>query len=140
MVNTYFTGRSMAGGNSAGRQSGSGGAARVVERSAPKVEPRAMAVDVGALSRYGTAHGTHVMDRGGRELPVPSGQMMHGPGFEAKGPRPTVAGPGGGRTVEYCGSQHGLVRDPVPQQSSHRGWEVPPHMRRGNSDGGGHGY
>jgi hypothetical protein len=126
MVNTYFRGQSM-GGNSAGRQSGSGGAARVVERSAPKVEPKAMAVDVAALSRYGTAQGTHVMDRGGKELPVPSGQLMHGPGYEAKGPTPSVPGVGGGRTVQHCGSQsqHGPVAG-RPFEPSDRGWAPPP--------------
>jgi hypothetical protein len=125
----YFKGYS-GGGNSAGRQSGSGGAARVVERSAPKQEPRAHAKSVEAVSRYGTAQGNHATDSGGRILPGGGSSLYAGPGLNNVGPRPTVAGPGGGRNVQHCGSQHGLVRDPEPQRSSHHGWEIPPGQRR----------
>jgi hypothetical protein len=118
----YFTGY-----QGGGHRPGGGIASnKVVERSAPKAEPRAHAISVEAVSRYGTAQGNHVMDRGGRELPVPSGKLVHGPGYEAKGPTPTVPGVGGGRTVQHCGSQsqHGPVAG-TPFQASHRGWEYP---------------
>jgi hypothetical protein len=126
----YFTGYS-GGGH---RPGGGMGSNKVVERSAPKQEPRAHAMSVEAVSRYGTAQGTHVMDRGGRELPMPSRTLVEGPGYEAKGPTPTVPGVGGGRTVQHCGSQsqHGPVAG-TPFEPSDRGWAPPPggiHNRR----------
>jgi hypothetical protein len=112
------------------KQSGSGGGARVTERSAPKAEPRSYGMSPEGVSQYGAAHGNHVMDHGGRQVQGGVKSMYAGPGLNNVGPRPTMAGPGGGRTVQHCGSQHGLVRDPEPQRASSRGWEIPPGERR----------
>ena len=87
----YFKGYS-GGGNSAGRQSGSGGAARVVERSAPKQEPRAHAMSVEAVSRYGTAQGNHATDSGGKILPGGGRSLYAGPGYQGGPVGPTAAG------------------------------------------------
>jgi hypothetical protein len=51
------------------RQSGSGGGARVVERSAPKAEPRPYAVSPAAASQLGGHRGDHATDSGGKVLP-----------------------------------------------------------------------
>jgi hypothetical protein len=111
------------------RQSGSGGGARFTERAAPKAEPRARAVSVPAVSRQGTAQGTHVTGGGGREVRgAVTTSLYAGPGYQGGpvGPRPTVEGPGGGRTVMPCGTegQHGPAAG-QPFQPSHRGWEYP---------------
>ena len=112
------------------RQSGSGGGARIVERSAPKVEPRSYGMSVEGVSQYGLAQGNHVMDHGGRTVQGGAKSIVGGAGYEAVGPTRSVPGPGGGRQVQHCGSQHGLVRDPGPQRSSHNGREIPPGQRR----------
>jgi hypothetical protein len=116
----YFTGRSM--GPSGHKPGGGYGSNKVVERSAPKVEPRARAVSPAAVSQLGGALGDHATEVG-RVLPGGGSSLYAGPGLNNVGPRPTAEGPGGGRDVQHCGSQHGLVRDPEPQRSSHLGWE-----------------
>jgi hypothetical protein len=132
MVRTYFTGfgSGQVPRQGASRQSGSGAGARIVERSAPKVEPRSYGMSPAGVSQYGTAMGNHVSGGGGGTVQGGVQSMVGGPGYEAKGPTPSVPGVGGGRTVQHCGSQHGLVRDPEPQRSSHAGWEIPPGERR----------
>jgi hypothetical protein len=112
------------------RQSGSGGGAMVRERPAPKQEPRSHGMSVEGVSQYGTAHGNHVMDHGGRTVQGGVRSIVGGAGYEAVGPTRSVPGVGGGRTVAHCGSQHGLVRDPEPQRSSHAGWEPRPDLKR----------
>jgi hypothetical protein len=128
----YFTG--MGSGSvprqGASRQSGSGGGARVVERSAPKAEPRSYGMSPEGVAQYGTAQGNHVTGDGGKTVQGGVKSIVGGAGYEAVGPTRSVPGPGGGRTVQHCGSQHGLVRDPEPQRSSHNGWEIPPGQRR----------
>jgi hypothetical protein len=91
---------------------------------APKAEPRAHAVSVEAVSRYGTAQGNHATDSGGRILPGGGKSLYAGPGLNNVGPTPSTPGPGGGRQVQHCGSQgqHGEVAG-TPFQASHRGWE-----------------
>jgi hypothetical protein len=118
----YFTGYSGTG----HRPGGGMGSNKVVERSAPKQEPRAHAVSVEAVSRYGTAQGNHATDSGGRILPGGGRSLYAGPGYQGGpvGPRPTAEGPGGGREIQHCGSQgqHGPVAG-TPFQASHKGWE-----------------
>jgi hypothetical protein len=67
-MKTYFTGRGSGSvpRQGASRQSGSGGGARVVERDAHKVEPRAYAMSPAGVSQYGTAMGNHVSGGGGK--------------------------------------------------------------------------
>jgi hypothetical protein len=104
----------------------------VVERSAHKVEPRPYAVDVGAVSRYGSAQGTHITGGGGREVKGSLGtSMVTGPGLMNAGPRACGEGPGAGRTVQPSGGQgqHGPVAG-TPFQASHRGWEPNPGVRK----------
>jgi hypothetical protein len=128
-MKTYFTGygSGQVPRQGAARQSGSGGGARVTERSAPKAEPRAYAMNPAGVSQYGTAQGNHATDSGGRILPGGVQSIVHGPGYEAKGPTPTVPGVGGGRTVMPCGTegQHGPVAG-RPFEPSDRGWAPPP--------------
>jgi hypothetical protein len=112
------------------RQSGSGGGAMVRERPAPKQEPRSYGMNPGGVSQLGSAMGNHVTGGGGRTVQGGVQSMVGGAGYEAVGPTRSVPGPGGGRQVQHCGSQHGLVRDPEPQRSSHNGWEIPPGQRR----------
>jgi hypothetical protein len=121
----YFTGRGMGSVPRQGdtRQSGSGGGARVTERSAPKVEPRAYGMNPAGVSQMGGAMGNHVSGGGGRTVQGGAQSIVGGAGYEAVGPTRSVPGPGGGRDVHHCGTQHGLVRDPEPQRSSHLGWE-----------------
>jgi hypothetical protein len=108
-------------------QSGSGGGARVIERSAPKAEPRSYAVSPGAVSQLGGQMGNHATDSGGRRLPGGGQSLVGGAGYEAKGPTPSVVGVGGGRTIMPCGSmgQHGPVAG-TPFEPSDRGWAPPP--------------
>jgi hypothetical protein len=131
MVNTYFRGQSL-GGNSAGRQSGSGGGARFVERSAPKAEPRARAVSPAAVSQLGVHQGNHATDSGGRVLRGGAQSLVTGPGLMCHGPTVTVPGVGGGRTL-YGQSgtqhQHGEAAG-QPFQASHKGWEPNPGVRK----------
>jgi hypothetical protein len=128
-MKTYFTGfgSGQVPRQGTARQSGSGGGARVVERSAPKVEPRAFAMSPAGVSQYGTAQGNHATDSGGRTLKGAVTSIVGGAGYEAKGPTPTVPGVGGGRTVMHCGSQnqHGEVAG-RPFEPSDRGWAPPP--------------
>jgi hypothetical protein len=111
------------------RQSGSGGGAMVTERTAHKVEPRAYAANPAAVSQFGGAMGDHAMNSG-KVLKGAAQTLVTGPGLMNAGPRPCGEGPGAGRDVMASGGQRGLVRDPTPQQSSHKGWEVPPGERR----------
>src|SRR6516162_8303517 len=114
----YFTGYS-----GGGHRPGGGIASnKVVERSAPKQEPRARAVDVGAVSRQGTAQGNHATGSG-KILPGGGSSLYAGPGYSNVGPRPTQEGPGGGRTVMHCGSQdmHGAPAG-RPFEPSDKGW------------------
>jgi hypothetical protein len=110
----------------ASRQSGSGGGARVTERQAPKVEPRAYAMNPAGVSQYGLAQGNHVSGGGGRTVQGGVQSMVGGAGYEAVGPTRSVPGVGGGRTVMPCGTegQHGPVAG-QPFQASHKGWEYP---------------
>jgi hypothetical protein len=106
----YFTGYSGGGHRPGGGISSN----KVVERQAPKQEPRAHAISVEAVSRYGAAQGTHVMDRGGREVRgAVATSLVSGPGYAGGpvGPTKWESGPGGGRDVQHCGSQgqHGEV-------------------------------
>jgi hypothetical protein len=109
------------------RQSGSGGGARVVERSAPKAEPRAYGMNPAGVSQYGLAHGNHATDSGGRTTQGGVQSIVGGAGYEAVGPTRSVPGPGGGRTVMPCGSmgQHGPVAG-TPFEPSDKGWAPPP--------------
>jgi hypothetical protein len=129
MVNTYFRGQSL-GGNSAGRQSGSGGAARVVERTAHKQEPRARAVSPAAVSQMGGHRGDHATESG-KMLPGGGKSLYARPGLNNVGPTPCGEGPGAGRTVMPSGTvgQHGPVAG-QPFQASHRGWEPNPGVRK----------
>jgi hypothetical protein len=108
-MKTYFTGygSGQVPRQGTARQSGSGGGARVVERSAPKAEPRSYAMSPEGVSQYGAAQGNHVsgIEGGGRTVQGDVKSIVSGPGYEAKGPTPTVSGPGGGRTVHHCGTQ-----------------------------------
>jgi hypothetical protein len=107
------------------RQSGSGGGARVVERNAPKAEPRPYAMNPGAVSQLGGHVGNHATDSGGRMLKGAAQSLVEGPGLTCHGPTVTVPGVGGGRTLYgQSGSQqqHGEVAG-TPFQASHRGWE-----------------
>jgi hypothetical protein len=132
-MKTYFTGYGQGAvpKQGASRQSGSGGGAKVVERNAPKVEPRAFAMNPEGVSQYGQAQGNHVsgIEGGGKTVQGGVKSIYAGPGYQGGpvGPTPTVAGPGGGRTVQHCGSQsqHGPVAG-TPFQPSDRGWAPPP--------------
>jgi hypothetical protein len=118
----YFTGYS-----GGGHRPGGGIASnKVVERNAPKQEPRARAVSPAAVSQMGSAMGNHATEVG-RVLPGGGSSLYAGPGLNNVGPRPTVAGPGGGRDVQHCGSQsqHGPVAG-QPFEPSDRGWAPPP--------------
>src|SRR6516162_5554085 len=84
------------------RQSGSGGGAMVRERPAPKQEPRSYGMNVEGVAQYGSAQGNHVTGDGGRTVQGGVRSIVGGAGYEARGPRPTVAGPGGGRDVQHC--------------------------------------
>jgi hypothetical protein len=120
-MKTYFTG--MGSGQvprqGATRQSGSGGGARVTERQAPKVEPRAYAMNPAGVSQYGTAQGNHVTGDGGKTVQGGVQSIVGGPGYEAVGPTRSVPGPGGGRTVMPCGSmgQHGPTVGQRPEET-----------------------
>ena len=116
----------------ASRQSGSGGGARVVERSAPKVEPRPYAVSPAAVSQLGPKLGTHVTGEGGKEVRGGAQSLVTGPGLMCHGPTVTVPGVGGGRTLygqSGTQQQHGEVAG-QPFQASHRGWEPNPGVRK----------
>jgi hypothetical protein len=109
------------------RQSGSGGGARVVERQAPKVEPRSYAMSPEGVGQYGTAQGNHVsgIEGGGKTVQGGVKSIVSGPGYMCHGPTPTTPGVGGGRTLygqSGTQQQHG---EPAgqPFQASHRGWE-----------------
>ena len=107
MVNTYFRGQSL-GGNSAGRQSGSGGAARVVERTAHEQEPRARAVSPAAVSQMGGHRGDHATESG-KMLPGGGKSLYARPGLNNVGPTPCGEGPGAGRVFVSDGG-HGHDR------------------------------
>jgi hypothetical protein len=126
---TYFTGQGSGAmpRQGATRQSGSGGGARMTERSAPKVEPRSHGMNVEGVAQYGSAQGNHVMDHGGRTVQGGVRSIVGGAGYEAVGPTRAVPGPGGGRTLYgQCGTvqQYGEVAG-KPFQPSGRGWEYP---------------
>jgi hypothetical protein len=135
MVNTYFTGYGQGSAPRQGstKQSGSGGGARVTERSAPKHEPRSFAMSPEGVGQYGTAQGNHVsgIDGGGRTVSGGVKSIVTGPGYMCHGPTPTQPGPGGGRDVMPSGGQgqHGPVAG-TPFQASHRGWEPNPGVRK----------
>jgi hypothetical protein len=142
MVNVYFTGRGQGSMPPQGtlRQSGSGGGAMVRDRPAPKQEPRAYGMNPGGVSQLGGHYGTHVMDRGGKEVQGGAQSIVGGAGYEAVGPTKSVPGPGGGRTLYgQCGTvqQYGPPAG-KPFQPSDKGWAVPAHMRRDNGGGGGY--
>jgi hypothetical protein len=86
------------------RQSIGRGGAYISDRSAPKQEPVARAMSPAAASQLGTALGNH-NTQDGKVLKGAAVPLQSGPGYEAKGPRPGVAGPGGGRAVMKSGSQ-----------------------------------
>jgi hypothetical protein len=117
MVNTYFRGQSL-GGHKPG---GGMGSNKVVERSAPKAEPRARAVNPGAAGQLGQHMGNHATESG-KVLKGAAQSLYAGPGLNNVGPRPTVEGPGGGRDVHHCGSQatHGETvgerPEPTPKE------------------------
>jgi hypothetical protein len=133
----YFTGYS-GGGH---RPGGGMGSNKVVERSAPKAEPRARAVSPAAVSQLGGHLGDHATGEGkilpgggsslyageGKILPGGGSSLYAGPGYSNVGPRPTQEGPGGGRTVMHCGSQdmHGAPAG-RPFEPSDKGWSPPP--------------
>jgi hypothetical protein len=79
-----------------GSQSGSGGGARVSNTEFRKREPIPNKVSVGATSRIGG-----VVGPGSDFKPLYDGRGYQSP----VGPRPQVAGPGGGREVMRSGSQ-----------------------------------
>jgi hypothetical protein len=108
----YFTGRGSGETprQGASRQSGSGGGARVVERSAPKVEPKAYAMNPAGVSQYGTAQGNHVTGGGGRTVQGGVQSMVGGAGYEAVGPTRSVPGVGGGRTVRMTATGGASLR------------------------------
>jgi hypothetical protein len=107
------------------RQSGSGGGARIVERDAHKVEPRAYAMSPAGASQLGGHIGNHVMESG-KMLPGGGKSLYAGAGYNNVGPTPCGEGPGAGRTVQPHGGQgqHGPVAG-TPFQPSHKGWEYP---------------
>jgi hypothetical protein len=86
-------------------------------------------VSPAGVSQLGGHMGDHATGSG-KILPGGGRSLYAGPGLNNVGPTPTVPGVGGGRTVQHCGSQHGLVKNPEPQRSSHAGWEIPPGQRR----------
>jgi hypothetical protein len=128
---TYFTGHGSGSvpRQGATRKSGSGGGARVVERSAHKVEPRAYAMSPEGVSQYGAAQGNHVsgIEGGGRTTQGGVKSMYAGPGYNNVGPTPCGEGPGAGRSVQASGGQgqHGPVAG-TPFEPSDRGWAPPP--------------
>jgi hypothetical protein len=130
-TNVYFTGHGsgQVPRQGSARQSGSGGGARVVERDAHKVEPRSFAMSPAGVSQYGSAMGNHVSGGGGRTVQGGVTSVYAGPGYNNVGPTPCGEGPGAGRTVQPHGGQHGLVKDPEPQHSSHKGWEPNPGVK-----------
>jgi hypothetical protein len=124
----YFTGHGSGSvpRQGATHQSGSGGGARVTERSAPKSEPRPYAMSPAAASQLGGHQGNHATESG-KILRGGAQSLVTGPGLMCHGPTPTVPGPGGGRTVQPSGGQgqHGPVAG-TPFQPSDRGWAPPP--------------
>jgi hypothetical protein len=101
------------------RQSIGRGGAYISDRSAPKVEPRAKAMNPAGVSQLGTALGNHATTSNGKVLKGAAVPLERGPGYEAKGPRPMSAtGPGAGRDVHKSGSQgaHGSNPGEKPGQ------------------------
>jgi hypothetical protein len=92
------------------------GSRQVVERYAPKVEPKARAANPGGAGQIGTALGNHAQ-RSGKVLPGGGVSLLGGAGYEAKGPRPCGEGPGAGRNVHSSGSQaqHGPGAGHMPE-------------------------
>jgi len=113
------------------RQSGSGGGARVTDRTAHKVEPRAYAANPAAVSQFGGAMGNHAMNTKGPPLKGAAQSLVTGAGLMNDGPRPCGQGPGAGRDVMPSGGQgqHGPAAG-QPFQASHRGWEPNPGVRK----------
>jgi hypothetical protein len=133
-MKTYFTGygSGQVPRQGASRQSGSGGGARIVERQAPKVEPRSYAMSPEGVSQYGTAMGNHVTGGGGRTVQGGVKSIVTGPGYMCDGPTVTVPGVGGGRTLygqSGTQQQHGEAAG-RPFEPSMRGWEPNPGVRK----------
>jgi hypothetical protein len=133
-TNVYFQGygSGAAPRQGATRQSGSGGGARVTDRTAHKVEPRAYAANPAAVSQMGTALGNHAYNTKGAPLKGAAQSLVTSPGLMCDGPTPTVPGVGGGRTLYgQSGTQH-MHGEPAgqPFQASHRGWEPNPGVRK----------
>jgi hypothetical protein len=91
------------------------GSRQVMKTSAPKVEPRARAVNPAGAGQIGSALGNHAT-MSGKVLPGGGVSLLGGPGYEAKGPTPCGEGPGAGRTVRTSGSQamHGRPTGELP--------------------------
>jgi hypothetical protein len=92
------------------------GSRQVVERYAPKVEPRARAASPAGAGQIGSALGNHAT-MSGKVLPGGGVSLMGGPGFEAKGPTRCGEGPGAGRNVHSSGTQaqHGPGAGHMPE-------------------------
>jgi hypothetical protein len=90
---------------------------KIVRSQNPKVEPKAYAMSPAGASQLGTALGNHATTSNRKVLKGAAVPLQSGPGYEAKGPRPGVAGPGGGRTVYRSGGQgaHGSNPGEKPQ-------------------------
>jgi hypothetical protein len=85
---------------------GGHGSRQIKNSSAPKVEPKPYAMSPAASEQLWTSLGNHAtVQQTKGVLPGAGVPLKSGPGYSAKGPTPTVAGPGGGRTVHKSGSQ-----------------------------------
>ena len=85
-------------------KAGSGGGARNIgNRVEPKAEPRPHKMNVAGVSQIGASVAFSKQNiRGGQGYSTP------------QGPKPYAQGPGGGRTVSPCGSQHGTATRQMP--------------------------
>jgi hypothetical protein len=105
------------------------GSNKVSHGSYPKQEPKARAVNPGGAAQIGSAMGNHTTEGG--TLKNPAVPLYAGPGYAAKGPTPTVPGPGGGRTV-YTHStqdQHGQPAGQRPVLTDD-GWAKRPRVTK----------
>jgi hypothetical protein len=98
------------------------GSRQHVEAYSPKQEPRSRSVNPGGAAQIGSAIGNHVMDKGTLKK-NPAVPLYGGPGYAAKGPTPTVPGPGGGRETRPHSTQgmHGAAAQGSPQAGHGRG-------------------
>jgi len=100
-----------------GTGSGGGIGSRPVKHvTAPKVEPRAHAMNPGGVAQFGQSQGAHVT--GKRESSYRGDPLRAGRGYQNPvGPASmALSDPGAGRTIFHCGSQdqHGSGGPPKP--------------------------